>query len=74
MHRTIAMRLAGVLLLSSLFNVPMSASAQGCSQCRETVGQTPVRTQTAYRRAILLMVFAGGSIFTAGIFVLRRYR
>lgn len=52
----------------------VGAQAQGCSQCRETVGQTPARTQTAYRRAILLLVGAGAAVFGAGVVVARKYR
>ncbi len=50
------------------------AHAQGCSQCREAVGQTPARTQRAYRRAITLMTFAGGTIFVGSIVAFRRFR
>jgi hypothetical protein len=47
---------------------------QGCSQCREAVGQTPAQTQAAYRRAIVLMVLASATVFTAGVLTLRRFR
>ena len=50
------------------------AHPQGCDQCREAVGQTPIRTQTAYRRAIAVLVLAGASVFTAAVVTLRRYR
>jgi len=50
------------------------AHSQGCSQCREAVGQTPARTQTAYRRGILIMVSAGATVFAAGLITLRRFR
>ena len=59
-----------LLLLCSL----TPTHAQGCSQCRESVGQTPARTQTAYRRAILLMLAAGATVFTGGLVALRRFR
>ena len=50
------------------------ASAQGCSQCGEAVGQTPARTQGAYRKAILVLMFAGGGVFTAALVALKRFR
>ncbi len=66
------------ILLSTLvvctLLIPTPSIAQGCSQCSQAVGQTPARTQAAYRRAILLLVFAGGAVFTAGIVILRRHR
>jgi hypothetical protein len=51
-----------------------AASGQGCSQCAEAVGQTPARTQMAYRRAIAVLVVAGATVFGAGLVVLRRFR
>ena len=63
------------LLVFLVFLCPIPpAHPQGCSQCRESIGQTPIRTQTAYRRAITLMVIASGSVFTAGVVLLRRFR
>jgi len=62
------------LLLALCLLAPVPARAQGCSQCRESIGQTPIRTQTAYRRAITLMVIASASVFTAGVVLLRRFR
>jgi hypothetical protein len=50
------------------------AYSQGCSQCREAVGQTPAATQSAYRRAIILMIVAGTTVFTAGLVALKRFR
>jgi hypothetical protein len=61
-----------LLLVPVLLAIP--AHPQGCSQCRESIGQTPIRTQIAYRRAITLMVIASGSVFTAGVVLLRRFR
>ena len=63
----------GKLLFALLLFAP-PAHPQGCSQCRESIGQTPIRTQTAYRRAITLMVIASASVFTAGVVLLRRFR
>ena len=64
-------RLAPAILLLGLC---IPAHPQGCSQCREAVGQTPARTQTAYRRGILLMVLSGATVFSVAVFTLRRYR
>ena len=61
--------LALVLLLGSL-----SAEAQGCSQCREAVGQTPARTQQAYRRGIIVLVLAGAGVFGMSLLAIRRFR
>jgi F0F1-type ATP synthase membrane subunit c/vacuolar-type H+-ATPase subunit K len=51
-----------------------SAGGQGCSQCRESVGQTPERTQRAYRRAIVVMVVAAGCVCGATVMAVRRFR
>jgi len=48
--------------------------AQGCSQCREAVGETPAATQAAYRRAIAVMVAAGTTVFAAALVTFRRFR
>ena len=48
--------------------------AQGCSQCREAVGETPAATQAAYRRAIGVMVAAGATVFAAALVTFRRFR
>ena len=71
-HRPKAANAIVVLCLAFFATIPVHA--QGCSQCREAVGQTPARTQAAYRRAIALMVVAGSSIFTAALFTLKRFR
>jgi hypothetical protein len=64
--RTLALGL--LLLLAS------AAHAQGCDQCREAIGQTPPRTQQAYRRAITVLVLAGTTIFAGTILALKRFR
>ena len=64
--------IALILFLAPAFTLP--AGAQGCSQCHDAVGQTPVQTQTAYRRAISLMVAAGATVFAAGVVTLKRFR
>ena len=50
------------------------AHPQGCSQCRETIGQAPARTQLAFRHAITAMMVAASSVFLASIFVFKRFR
>jgi hypothetical protein len=66
--------LAPTLGLLTVLSFALPGHAQGCSQCREAVGQTPARTQTAYRRAIVVLAIAGGGVFTAGLVVLKRFR
>jgi hypothetical protein len=51
-----------------------SAHAQGCSQCREAVGQTPSGTQRAYRHGIEVLVAAAVLVFGATVVVVRRFR
>jgi hypothetical protein len=65
-------RLVLLAVLTGLSAMP--ATGQGCSQCREAIGQTPARTQAAYRRAILVLVGAGATIFTGVVVALRRFR
>ncbi len=62
----------GTLILLSSLAIP--AHPQGCSQCRDAVGQTPARTQSAYRNAILLMVLAGATVFSVTVITLKRFR
>jgi hypothetical protein len=63
-----------ISLLFLLFLLPAPAQSQGCAQCRDSLAQTPARTQQAYRRAITLMVVAGAGVFTASVLLLRRFR
>lgn len=60
--------------LMTLLACTSLAHAQGCSQCRETIGQAPRQTQAAYRHAITAMTVAAGTLFLASIFVLKRFR
>ena len=64
--------LATALLLTP--SLPPTVHAQGCSQCREAVGETPAATRAAYRRAIIVMVAAGTTIFAAALVTFRRFR
>ena len=64
--------LAGLVLAFTL--LPASAHAQGCSQCADQMRATPARLQNAYRRAILVLVLAGGGVFTGAVLTLRRFR
>ena len=68
------LRISLLLLFVIAFAPAKSAHPQGCAQCRETLGQTPIRTQQAYRRAITLMVLAGATVFTASFIALKRFR
>lgn len=61
----------GLLLAMALGG---TARAQGCSQCREAVGQTPAQTQRAYRRGIFVLVAAVGCLCGATVVVIRRFR
>ncbi len=71
----VGIRLLRIALSLTLLLAPASLlHAQGCSECREQVGQAPMRTQIAYRRAIVLMVVAGGGVFAAGVVAMRRFR
>jgi hypothetical protein len=67
---------AGLLATAILLTPcpPPTAHAQGCSQCREAVGETPAATRAAYRRAIIVMVAAGTTIFAAALITFRRFR
>jgi hypothetical protein len=51
-----------------------SAIGQGCSQCKESVGQTPAATQRAYRRGIGVMMAAAMIACGATVVMVRRYR
>jgi hypothetical protein len=64
------------LLFAVLLAAPaaQTAQAQGCSQCREAVGETPAATQAAYRRAIAVMLAAGTTVFAAALVSFRRFR
>lgn len=50
------------------------ARGQGCSQCRESLGQTPERTRLAYRHGIEVLVLAVGCVAGATLVVVRRFR
>jgi hypothetical protein len=51
-----------------------AARGQGCSQCRESVGQTPERTRLAYRRGIEVLVGAVVCVAGATVVVVRKFR
>lgn len=65
---------AVVVLAVSVALAPPAVHAQGCSQCTQAVGQTPAATQAAYRRGIVVLVVAAGSVFTSALVVLKRFR
>ena len=52
----------------------VTALSQGCSQCRESVGQTPPRTQKAYREAISVLAVAATFVCGATVLMIRRFR
>jgi hypothetical protein len=62
------------LTLALLLVFTAAAHPQGCDQCREAIGQTPPRTQRAYRRAITVLVIAGVAVFGGTLFALKRFR
>lgn len=64
--------IAIIVLIWAGYALP--ASAQGCSQCAEAVGQAPARTISAYRHAIVILVVSGVGVFGAGLVVMRRFR
>ncbi len=53
---------------------PLQAHAQGCAQCSETVGQTPTRTQSAYRKGILVLILSATGLAAATTAIARRFR
>ncbi len=63
---------SGLILTAAL--VTGTGHAQGCSQCADQMRSTPARVQSAYRRAIVLMVLAGGGVFSGAVLTLRRFR
>ncbi len=59
-----------ILLLCSSF----PAHAQGCSQCRDNVAQSNPDLQSGYREAILIMLVASVTLFSAALVTLRKQR
>ena len=74
MKQRFPLLLSAVIFSTIVIFSATPASAQGCSQCAQAVGQTPPATRAAYRRAIAVMVLAGTGVFTAGVLTLRRFR
>ncbi len=62
-----------LLVLSLTLSISVPASAQGCAQCRDNIAATPPQTQSAYRRAITLIVVTAGSLFVGSVFLLRKH-
>jgi hypothetical protein len=60
------------LLLAALSTA--TAHPQGCSQCREAVGQQPAATQKAYRDGIFVLLGAVALVCGATVVVIRRFR
>jgi hypothetical protein len=65
---------ARLALFILFLTLPIHAHAQGCDQCRESVGQTSASTQQAYRRGILVLIIATTTVFAAVGIVMRRFR
>ncbi len=65
---------AAAFLLFPGVLVPAHAVAQGCAQCSETVGQTPARTQSAYRKGIVVLIVAATTLAAATTVIARRFR
>jgi hypothetical protein len=63
-----------VFLLAAILSFSSPVLAQGCAQCRDNMQATPPRTQQAYRRAIVLLVTAAGTIFVGTVVLLKRSR
>ncbi len=63
-----------LIILAALLALTPIANAQGCSQCRDNTAATPIKTQAAYRHAIILLVAAAGTLFTGTLILLRRSR
>lgn len=51
-----------------------AAFGQGCSQCRDTVAQTPPGVQASYRDAIGVIMGGVSVVLGAGFWVFRRLR
>jgi hypothetical protein len=47
---------------------------QGCAQCLDSTRATPPAVQAAYRHAIYLLAASAIVIFTAGAWLIRRFR
>lgn len=62
------------LLLVCVLLATSRLYAQGCSQCRDNVEQTPPQVQHAYRQAIVLMAGAASVLFVAALLTARKYR
>jgi len=63
-----------LLLATALFLLPLTAHAQGCTQCLDSTHATPPAVQAAYRHAIYLLGGAGATLFIAATLLIRRER
>ncbi len=66
--------LAGIIATASLSALSATAHPQGCSQCKESIAQSPPATRRAYRNAIATLTLAATGVCTATALCLRRYR
>ncbi|MBS1815676.1 MAG: copper resistance protein CopC [Acidobacteria bacterium] len=63
-----------LFFLTVLLLAASHARAQGCSQCRDSVAQTPAAVRAAYRQAIGMMAGGAVALFTGVFLVARRFR
>lgn len=66
------LRVALVVLVVMSWDV-VTARAQGCSQCRDTVSQTSPAQQQSYRSAIEILLTGAVVVGGASAFVVRRF-
>lgn len=65
---------AAMLVALALAWIPFSASAQGCSQCKDNVAASSPRTQQGFRRAIVLLGTTAIVVFCGTLLVAWRQR
>jgi hypothetical protein len=66
--------LAAILFAAALSLTPTQAHPQGCTQCLDNTAATPPKTQTAYRRAIILLTLTATGLFAATLVIFKRHR
>lgn len=61
-------------LLCAFMLLAPHVHAQGCSQCKDNLRNTPPQTQAAYRKAIYVMGGAAAVLFLGTLVVARNFR
>jgi hypothetical protein len=61
-------------LFCAILSLPLTAHAQGCTQCLDNTAATPPATQAAYRHAIIMMVCTASGLFLTTLIILKRQR